>query len=89
MATAGVILSQKEGDVKEVVQETGGTLCVPHMDDDTIRAYFGRHCKAESTEVMENIAGERVSAKVRSGSNLESELEYWNHRCAAKYGGVC
>lgn len=32
-------------------QEIGGPLCAPQMDSDRIHARFGRHRKAESTEV--------------------------------------
>ena len=36
------MLSQKEGDIRRVVEEIGGTLLALHIDDDKIRAYFGR-----------------------------------------------
>lgn len=38
----GVLLSQKEGDVKRVVEEIDSPLRSPRMDDDKIRAYFER-----------------------------------------------
>lgn len=37
-ATAGVMPSQKDADVGEVVQEIGFTRCTPHMVSDRISA---------------------------------------------------
>lgn len=82
----GVMLSQKEGDVGGMVQEICGTLPAPRMDGGRICAYFLWHHRVEGTEVLERI-GEGGPAEVRVGGNLESELEYGNHRSVAKNGG--
>lgn len=68
-----------------MVQGIGGTLYVPQMDGDRIRAYFGRCTKVESAEVPEKIAREGAPAKVWPRVNSESELKYGHHRSAAKY----
>ena len=63
-ATAGVVLSQKEGNVGRVVQKVGRTLFVPHMVGDRICACLGRRRKVESTEVLKRIARDRVPAEI-------------------------
>ena len=68
------------------MQEVGGTLCASHVDSDMIRAYFERRRKIMSAEVLKLIAREGMPAENWVGINLESELEYGNHRNAAKYG---
>jgi len=55
VVTAGIMLFQKGGDVGTLIQEVGGMLYAPYMDDDRIRAYFGRRRKVESADVLETI----------------------------------
>jgi len=55
-----VMISQKEGDVKRVVQEIGDTLFASHMNG-------GRRRKVESSDVLERIAQEWVLTEVRAG----------------------
>lgn len=57
------------------------------MDDGRIRVYFGRRRKVVSAEVLVRIARERVPSEVRVRDNLESKMEYGNHKSATKYGG--
>ena len=66
-ATADTMLSQKGGQIGNVVREVGGTLLTTHMDGDRIRTYFGRRLKVESTGALEQIAWERVPAEVGTG----------------------
>lgn len=82
------MLSQEEGDDGRVVQKIGGRLCAPRMDGDRIRAYVGRCRKVESAEVLERIAREGVPAKVWAGGNLESGMEYGNHRLEVRGRGA-
>ena len=83
--TAGIMLFQTEDNVGRVMREVGGTLCDPHMYGNRIRVYLDG-TTIESTEVLERIFREGVPADIWVGSNLESELEYGNHRRATKYG---
>lgn len=36
--TVGVLLAQKEGNIRQVVEAIGGTMRVPQMDDNRIHA---------------------------------------------------
>lgn len=69
-ATAGVLLSQKEGNVGEVVEGIVGTLRVPRIDSDMIRAYVGQRRQVEGAEVLERVAREGVPEEIRTGGDL-------------------
>lgn len=83
---AGVKQSQRRGGLIRMMQ-VGGALCATYMDSEMIRTYFGRRRKVESAEMLERIAREGVLAEIYVGGNLESELEYRNHRNTVKYRG--
>ena len=53
--TAGVLLSQREGDVWKVVETIGSTLSAPYKDDDKIREYFGRR-RGAGNDCSERVA---------------------------------
>lgn len=46
-----------------MVEAIGGTLGVPHMDDNRMHAYLRRHLQVESTEVLEGSHGKGYRLK--------------------------
>lgn len=59
-AAARVVLLQKKGDVGEVAETIGSTLCAQHIDDDRIRTYFERHRRVKGTKEPGRICWEGV-----------------------------
>lgn len=84
---ATILLSQKEGDVGQVVERICSTLRAPHMDGNRIRTYFGRRCWVGRVEVLERISPEGVPAEIQTGGNLKNNLMYGNNRSVVKYLG--
>lgn len=72
-ATAGIFLSQKEGDDGRMMEAIGSR----------IHGFFGRR----DAEVLEMITLEGVPAEIQTGGALEGEVMYGNYRSAAKYRG--
>lgn len=54
------------------------------MDDDRIRAYFGRRRLIEGAEVLEKIARERVPAEIQVGGDLKIELAQYEREIVTK-----
>lgn len=56
MATASILLPQKEGDVGGIIEAVGGTLGASHSDSDRIRTYFGRRFLVGGAEEVQKKA---------------------------------
>lgn len=57
------------------------------MDSERIGVYFRKRHRVGGAEVLERIARKGMSVNIKTGSNLENERAYGNHRSAAKYRG--
>lgn len=56
MATASVLLSQKGGDIENVLEVICGPFPAPHMDGSVVRENFGGRRRVEDVDVQEKIA---------------------------------
>lgn len=82
-----VLVSQKNGDVGEVVEAIGGTLNAQNMDGDRICPYVGRRRLVEGNEMLETISWGGILDEIKTGGDLASELAYENYRSSGKIKG--
>lgn len=82
-ATVSVLLSQTNGDIREVMVAIGGVLRHLHMDDNNLE----RRRQVEDPEMLQRMAQEGLPAEIRTRGDLASELVNGNHRSTTKHRG--